>query len=64
MFENIPVIMLKLIRISIIVFVSNTSVAQWQWTELSNMPFESANNALCEASPATVSVILFVNFEY
>ena len=41
--------MLKLIRMSLFVFLANSSLAQWQWTELSNMPFESANNALCEA---------------
>ena len=29
--------------------MSGTAIGQWQWTELSSMPFQTANNALCEA---------------
>ena len=41
--------MLNLIRVVALVFISNVSLAQWQWTELDTMPFRTANNAVCEA---------------
>ena len=41
--------MLHLVRISAILFFANIANAQWQWTELSPMPFKTSNNAVCEA---------------
>ena len=47
--ENTLATMLNLIKIIAFVFVANTSLAQWQWTELDTMPFRTSNNAVCEA---------------
>ena len=41
--------MLNLVKSIICVFIASTAMGQWQWTELSNMPFRTANNAVCEA---------------
>jgi len=43
--------MLKLSSVIFLVFLSFCVKAQsWQWTELANMPFRTANNAVCEAN--------------
>ena len=41
--------MSNLIKSLFFIFLTGTVVGQWQWTELSNMPFQTANNAVCEA---------------
>ncbi len=41
--------MSNLIKLLAFFFLSGTAIGQWQWTELSSMPFQTANNALCEA---------------
>ncbi|MFT6922493.1 MAG: N-acetylneuraminic acid mutarotase [Crocinitomicaceae bacterium] len=43
--------MLRLISLIALLVLSNLGNAQnWQWTELATMPFNTANNAVCEAT--------------
>ncbi|MBL1279227.1 MAG: hypothetical protein COA33_003105 [Fluviicola sp.] len=41
--------MLNFAKIIAFIFFANFANAQWQWTELSPMPFPTSNNAVCEA---------------